>query len=269
MVKRTSRKPKRTSRRPRRNGDQWSAMAARQRRSKAALLAKHSGNVVDKHPRDLKKGDLIWYQINLGPVMAEVTAIFFQSSDMERREVIRLPGGSQIETTLALDPSYLGAVGVKANARSYDVKWFIVARDEHGHVSKDAWLRKWGTPSRAKLAKLMDAARASGSKIVEAMIVPADAWQHAMDEMATKAVVARNPSHEIRKVEGWRSRSSRAWSHQKHGRVKTVRWDLLVDGRWVQSFRTKAAAKKYYEREVARGAAWHAWPDGTKAWGVP
>lgn len=267
---------KRTSRKPKAAEDQWSRMAAEQRHYKQALLSDASVAVQDVHPRHLVKGDRVWYQTGAGPRVAEVVG--FDDGYWGRREHIRVPGEHTVTiTTLSLDPRYLGAApgywggpaGLKQNARSYDVKWFIVARDEHGHVSKDAWLRKWGTPSRAKLAKLMDAARASGSKIVEAMIVPADAWQHAMDEMATKAVVARNPSHEIKKVEGWRSRSSRAWGHQKHGRVKTVRWDLLVDGRWVQSFRTKAAAKKYYEREAARGAAWHVWPDGTKAWGVP
>jgi len=69
----------------------------------------------------------------------------------------------------------------RRNGRSYEVKWFIVARDEHGRVSKDSWLQKWGAPSKAKLAKLV--AGASGARVVDARVVRAGEVDRAMAEM--------------------------------------------------------------------------------------
>ena len=58
---------------------------------------------------------------------------------------------------------------VSRNSRSYAVKHFIVALNEDGSVSKDAWLSKWGKPSVGKLAALV--ADASGPRIIEAVVV--------------------------------------------------------------------------------------------------
>lgn len=58
---------------------------------------------------------------------------------------------------------------VSRNGRSYVVKHFIVALNDDGSVSKDAWLPKWGQPSASRLAALV--AGASGPRVIEASVV--------------------------------------------------------------------------------------------------
>lgn len=102
---------KRTSRT---SSDQWSAAAARLHKAKSALLASSFGGaVMDKHPDDLKVGDRIWYQLNTGPTIAEI--VRFEDGEYGPSAIIRFGKGSPIRTTLGLDSSYLGMVGVAKN----------------------------------------------------------------------------------------------------------------------------------------------------------
>jgi hypothetical protein len=54
-------------------------------------------------------------------------------------------------------------------ARSYDVKAFIVTTTKDGKTKKDSWLRKWGAPSKKKLADLI----ASRDDVKSAKVVDA------------------------------------------------------------------------------------------------